>query len=278
MLGNKYLVFPDSLIALGLIGLLISLLGEITTLGQYKNLPPRTWEKFDQQLVIETPDFISLRKKSNSLASQATTEQEKILAIYRLVINRFTHGDQAKYNIFSNWILWIMGAVHPAFSHIRQPDVLLNKGYSALCGEQAYLLQTLAEAEGMRTRAVGLYGHVVMEAWYDNEWHLYDPDLEVVPLVENQKVLSLDELAKSPDLIRKFYTGRGNDSYIESIVEIIGSREDNSFASYPRLVLFEWKSNVLFHFEKITNIMKWILPMISLIIGFGLYIKETRMR
>ena len=161
-----------------------------------------------------------------------------------------------------------MGNIHPALSYIRNPDVLLKKGHSALCSEQAYLLQTLAEAKGIRTRAVGLNGHVVMEAWYDDDWHLFDPDLEVVPLMDNQRILSLDELAKSPELIRKFYAGRGSYEYVQSIVDIISSREDNSFVSYPRLALFEWKSNLLFHFEKITNVVKWIIPLIFVSIGF----------
>ena len=114
-----------------------------------------------------------------------------------------------------------VGGIHPTFSHIKQPGVLLEKGYSALCGEQAYLLQTLAEFQGIRTRAVGLNVHVVMEAWYDKDWHLFDPDYEVVPLLENQKILSLDELAKSPELIKKFYAKRANAEDLQSVVNII---------------------------------------------------------
>lgn len=278
MLGNKYWLSSHSLIFLGLTGLLVSLLGEVTTLGQYKSLSPRTWEQFDQQLVIETPDFVSLQKKLNFLINQSTsqpsTKQEKMLITYELVINRFTHGDP-KYNLFSNWVLWLMEKVHPTFSYIRQPAVLIENGYSALCGGQSYLLQTLAESQGIRSRQVGLNGHVVMEAWFDNDWHLFDPDLEVVPLLASQRILSLDELAKSPVLIRKYYAGRGNEEYMQSLVDIIGSREDNSFVSYPRLALFEWKSNVLFHFEKIANNIKWIIPLILLVIGFRLYFKKS---
>lgn len=265
------------LIVLGAAGLLVSLLGEVTSLGQYQNSPPRSWEQFDKQLVLETPDLGTLLKRSNALTKNLPThsEQEKMLAIYNLVINRFSHGDQAKYNLFSNWIIWLMGKIDTNFSYIRQPNSLVEKGHSALCSEQAFLLQTLAENQGIRTRSVGLDGHVVMEAWYDNDWHLYDPDLEVVPLMKNQTILSLDELAKSPNLVQKYYAGRGDDGYIKAIVGIITSRENNSFSSYPKLVLFEWKSHILFHFEKIANFMKWIIPIIFLIIGYWL-IKNKR--
>ncbi len=264
-------VLSASLIILGAVGLCVSFFGEFTELGDYESASPRRWEQFDPQLVKETPDLASLQRKIDLLTNQAITEQEEMLVIYNVVINRFTHSDQAKYNIFSNWLLWLMGGVNSNFSHIRQPAVVLEKGYSALCGEQAYLLQTLAESNGIRTRAVGLNGHVVMEAWYDNNWHLYDPDLEAIPLLESQLILSLDELAKSPELINKYYAGKGSEEYTKRIVNIIASREDNSFSSYPRLVLFEWKSNVLFHIEKIANWGKWVIPIILLVVNLGFF-------
>ena len=204
------------------------------------------------------------------------SEQEKMLTAYDLVINRFTHTDQAKYTVFSNWVLWLMGKVSSPFSYIRDPEILVAKGHSAICSQQAYLLQILAEAIDIRTRAVGLNGHVVMEAWYENDWHLFDPDLELVPLLDNKRILSLDELARSPELIRQLYAGRGDEEYVNSIVKIIATREDNSFSSYPKLVQFEWKTMGLFHFEKISNVMKWIIPTILLLLGLGLYFKNRR--
>lgn len=199
-----------------------------------------------------------------------------MLIIYDTVIRRFTHGDKAKYNIFSNWLLWLGGKIAPQLSSIRLPDIVVEKGFSALCSQQAYLLQTLAESYGIRTRSVGLNGHVVMEAWFDNDWHLYDPDLEVVPITNENHILSLDELAKYPELVEEFYTGRGDAEYVNSVVNIISSREDNSFTSYPRLALFEWKTNVLFHIEKIANSMRWPMSFVFLFIGIGFHLKSRR--
>ena len=52
-------VLSSSLLILGVLGLSVSLLGEFTSLGDYKSSEPRNWEKFDPQLVIETPDLDS---------------------------------------------------------------------------------------------------------------------------------------------------------------------------------------------------------------------------
>jgi len=199
------------------------------------------------------------------------TEQEKMLIIYNVVIKRFTHSDQAKHNLFSNWFLWGAGKLYSPFSYIRLPATLVEKGHSSLCSEQAYLLQTLAESVGVQTRSAGLFGHVVMEAWYDNDWHLYDPDLEVVPLLENKNVLSLDDLARSPDQIRYFYQGRGSKEYVDSIVDIIASREDNSFVLY-----WMTQKHLAYRTEKIANALKWGFPVILMIMGFGLYLKNSK--
>jgi len=274
-------VLSNSLLVLGAFGLVISLLGEFTSLGKYESALPRSWEQFDPQLVIETPDLASLHRKVNALTNKPTnqqtnkltnqpiTEQEKMLIIYDVVIRRFTHSDQAKYNMFSNWPLWVMGQVYSPFIYIRQPEVLVKKGHSSLCSEQAYLLQTLAESEGIRTRAVGLNGHVVMEAWYKNDWHLYDPDLELVPFLANGVVLSLDELAKEPALVRAYYQGRGTKEYIQSIADIISTREDNSFILYWMV-----EKHLAYRIEIIAKIMKWLVPMIFLLLGFWFHPKK----
>lgn len=266
-------LFSGGFIIFGVLGLVVSLLGEVTSLGNYASLPPQSWEKFDSQLVSETPDLILLTDKLSALlqSSQNTSSQEKMLTAYHLVINRFTHSDQAKYNIFSNWLLWLMGEIYSPFSYILNPHVLVEKGHSALCSEQAYLLQTLAESANIPTRAVYLNGHVVMEAWYANDWHLFDPDLEVVPVLENGRILSLDELAQSPELIQKYYMHRGTAEYVQHIVKIISSRQDNAFVLYWMM-----EKHLNYRLQKIAYYLKWIFPLFLLLMGIGLYVKKSK--
>ena len=268
---KKIWLLPLCLIVPGLLGLLLSVLGEVTDLGGYQNKAPRSWEKFDEILVTETPDFSAMTNRLDGSFTPSLTDQEKMFVIYDLVIHRFTHNNQAKYNIFSNWLLWAMGKIVPPLSFVRSPDILLKSGHSALCGSQAYVLQSLAESYGIPTRRVGMNGHVVMEAWYKNDWHLYDPDLEVIPLTESKRILSLDELARSPELVRKYYAGRGSSEYVDSVVEIVSSREDNSFELYWMI-----DKHVAYRAEKIGNIGKWFIPLILLLAGIWIYIAKNR--
>ncbi|MBE0435427.1 MAG: hypothetical protein IBX56_06430 [Methylomicrobium sp.] len=149
--------------------------------------------------------------------------------------------------------------------------MLLKKGHSGLCSEHAYLLEVLAESAGIRTRHVGLNGHVVMEAWYDDDWHMFDPDLEVVPMLEDGKILSVERLSQEPELVREFYTDRGASDNVMHIVNIVTSREDNSFQLHWMVV-----KHLAYRIEKVALYLKWLLPSCLLIVGYGLVFRRKR--
>ena len=121
---------------------------------------------------------------------------------------------------------------------------------------------SLANDMGIRSRHVGLNGHVVMEAFYDSGWHLYDPDLEVVVRDEPGKVLSLTELTEQSHLLRDAYGGPKS-----AAIPLILSTEDNTFMSYPPGAWFIWSSQVLYLLEKVTNYLKYLTPLFLLAVG-----------
>ena len=88
-------------------------------------------------------------------------------------------------------------------------------------------------------------------------------DLEVVPRDADGRVLGVEELARNEALLEEYY-GR------HSAAEIVGSTEDNTYMSYPEGARFEWKSNVLAHFEGMIDAIRrpdgygvWQIPVIS---------------
>jgi hypothetical protein len=252
-------------IALGASLLIISVLGQWTGLGNYKSAPPRPGERFDPELVKQTPNLDSLYRVAEQRAGKPFDElppQEVMESLYGVVADRFTNG-AAQHTLFSNWILWSLGQLHPSIMHIRDPEVLVSGGHSLFCDQSSYLLLSLALKAGIRARHVGLDGHVVMEAWYDGNWHLYDPDAEVIAKDEQGRVLSVGDLSKNAGLLQKAYAGRGED-----LVNIIATRENNTFMSYPVGSQFEWKSQVLSQVEKAAQFLKFVIPF--LLIGFGL--------
>lgn len=155
----------------------VTSLGHWTDIGGYNSGPPRPWERFDQELVKRTPNFQSLlaeaRRRANGQLNELPPD-EAMEILHAVIVDRFTHGD-AQHTIFTNWILWVLGKIHPAFAHIWDADIAVSRGHSLFCDQSSYLLLCLALESDIRARHVGLDGHVVMEAWYNNDWHLYDP-------------------------------------------------------------------------------------------------------
>lgn len=256
-----------SLSIFGALLLFVVLLGDFTSLGNYESSKPRDWERFDPALLSRTPTYESLIREAERKAGRSLSElppAQVMDSLYATVVERFTHKS-ANHTFFSNWTLWAMGKLHPVFSTIRDERTLVSKGNSLFCDQSSFVLMSLANDMGITSRHVGLNGHVVMEAFYDSGWHLYDPDYEVVARDEPGKVLSVTELADQSHLLRDAYGGPKR-----AAVPLILSTEDNTFMSYPPGSWFVWKSQVLYVFEKVTNYLKYLTPMFLLAVGFSL--------
>jgi len=247
-----------------------SIIGSFTTIGGYKSNEPRTWERFDRSLADRTHsiDDLILEAKRRKEDFVTLSDEQKMTLLYEVVIDRFTHNGGARHTIFTNWLLFIAGKFARPLGIIWDPEIFVSKGYSLICSQSSYLLMQLALENGIRARHVGLNGHVVMEAWYNNNWHLFDPDAEVVPKDETGNILGVDELSRNIVKLKKEYPPIKGD-----LVTIFFSREDNSFVSYPVGAYFEWKSQALFHFEKLAQILKYLISL--LIIAIGVYLQST---
>lgn len=258
------------ILSIGCVLTVVASLGEWSNLGDYVSTHPRSWERFDSDLVSRTPDLEGLfvaanQRTDNGLGSLGAKRTMQVL--FETTTDRFTHG-ATMHTPFSNWILWSMGKIHPAFGAIRDPGNLLKRGESALCSDSSYVLMQLAIAAGIRARHVGLNGHVVMEAWYDGDWHMYDPDFEVVPYDDSGAVLSVQALSEDEVTIRNLYAGKlAGELDADEVIRIITSRYDNSFVSFPPGSQFEWKSQVLLRAEQVADVFKFIVPTIMILLA-----------
>lgn len=249
---------------LGTALLAVAALGEWTPWGRGYGLQKREWERFDPALVTQVQDYTSLNHAVDErLAGQTLSDAEKMQVMYDIIADRFTHAE-ATHTLASNWILYLAGFVHPTFRHVWSPERFVSHGYSLFCDQASYLLLHLAHAHGFKTRHIGLQGHVIMEAWYDNDWHLYDPDLEVIPTNAQGRVLSLDELAQDESLLSLYY-GPHTD-----MVALIRRRENHLYMSTPEEARFEWKGNVLAKLETVTEVLKFAIPLLLILLGLRL--------
>jgi hypothetical protein len=256
-------IFGLFLTILGSSLLIIAAIGHWTALGNYESAKARDWERFDprlEQRIRSFSDLLGTTKRR--LSDHSLSDREKMDILYGTVADSFVHG-HAVHTLFSNWVSFFAGKIDPVFAHIWDPDLLVSKGHSMLCDQSSYVLLRLAQMHGIRGRHVGLHGHVVMEAWYDSDWHLYDPDLEVVPFDSAGSVLSVEQLAVDPALLGKYYKRHKADQFVRS-------RENNTYMSYPEGARFEWKSNLLAHLERVMEYLKFGIP--TALIALGLWL------
>jgi hypothetical protein len=225
----------------GILLLALSLLGDGTAAGRYQNFPPRPWERFDPALSAATPDMRSLYRAAETRAGGPLRDlpaAKRMEVLFGVVSDRFTHGNRATYSPYSNWILWTLGLVVPRYRDIQDPDVLLKYGHSLLCGDVSFVLMGLAAMSGIPARHVLLNGHILMEAWYDGDWHAYDPDLEVWIRGQNGRVLSVREAIGRVPLITEAYAGKGDARFLKSVLEIFADPSDDRYLTYPPRGLF----------------------------------------
>jgi hypothetical protein len=248
----------------------ISLAGTFAGTGNYFDAPSRSWERFDPLLASGTPDVESLFQTAQALAGRRLRNMppsDAMNVLCGLTMDRFTHGNRATYSPSSNWILWMLGLAEPRFRDIQDPDTLLRYGHSALCGDVSHVLIRLAEKAGIPARHVLLNGHIVMEAWYDGNWHAYDPDLEVVLRDGQGRVPSVMEMAGSPDRIRDAYSVRGDSSFLRTILQIYGNIPSHRYIAYPRGSIFGPRGQRPGRVEQAAKVARFAVPSAILVAG-----------
>ena len=260
--------FSGFFFGFGALLLLVSLMGEVTNLGCYGGVNAEG-EAFDHELADKARDMAALR--AEAIARQGdwlnATPEDRMNALYSVVIQRFTYGSKAQYNIFSNWIMWGLGRFNRNAAFISNPDHLLKYGYTAMCHQASWVLAAMAREEKIPFRHVNLSGHVVMEAGWDNQWHMYDPTYEVIPKYDG-KIVDANFLENRPDLARLFFGKRGN-----VVAGLFATKCNNSFVTNG---MFIWKAEVLSWVARISSYAKWVVPVLMIVLGVLLSLRQIR--
>lgn len=271
-----------SSMVLGLVLFTLTLAGTTRALGGYQNLRPRPWERFEPTLSFNVSSVDALYAEAERRAGrplQSLPPARAMEALYQVTSARLTHGHLANYNLFSNWILWGLSQLYPPAAYIQDPDQLLRYGHSVLCDQAAELLTVLARRLPLPARMVNITGHLVMEARYDGAWHMYDPDLEVVPLREGV-VMSVSGLAGAPELVRALYD-KGDDPTLPGFIgQAFGNSADDVVTEFPPADGVPWHEPSLsprrYRLELGANLLKYLLPLMMMGAGIGVGARPRR--
>jgi len=174
------------------------------------------WQNLDTQNKVSltwkrkgAPDLTSQETMLASILKPGMQEEERALAIWKFLIDwryHFTPAEQG--------------------DELHDPVKFLNVYGYGFCDDCATNFAVLARKAGLQSRVWGLSGHVVAEAFYDGQWHMFDPDHEVIYRNERAVIAGVEELAQHPELITKTPQDPiGSTS--QSIADLYTSTNDN---------------------------------------------------
>jgi hypothetical protein len=138
------------------------------------------------------------------------TERKKALAIWKFIVDNRIHDE-------------------PAHSgrELHNPVRYLNNYGYGLCDDSATAFMSLGKYAKFKTRVWALNGHVVPEIFYNNDWHMLDPDGEIYYLDDDgHTILGVEKLQQRQDIILQTISPKYQNS--SKLAKIYISHEDNS--------------------------------------------------
>lgn len=108
-------------------------------------------------------------------------------------------------------------------AEVHSPTRFINVYGYGFCDDSATNAEALFKRAGFaNARCWGLSGHVVPEVYYNDAWHMLDPDLKVFyPLYDNTTVASVEQCADDENLIHRVHI-------YQNVAEIYTTKHNNS--------------------------------------------------
>lgn len=248
------------MIALGFALIFVNLLGYV--------LEPNIVEENDKNIGTSKEGYRYSTQGTKNLLEMLDKPMDRF--DFNIVNNKIfasiVHSDKRKIQIYENWVLWSGGKIYGPLSRTQNP-IRIVLGGKALCSEVSAVFNRIATLNNFDARFIGLNGHVVSEIRTDDGWHVVDPDFGVTYQV-GLKVL---ETREGVPLMREALSGRGyNEETIDKYIHLFQTSSDNTVfevgvALSPRL----------YAIEQISEYLKWIIPIILVLLGIVVLPKNS---
>jgi hypothetical protein len=136
-------------------------------------------EAFDKSLGrLNTIALLNEYIDSCALAQKvAANSKAEVFLVNDVIERKFYHG-YSYYTQKDNFLAYLAGEyVWDHLSAIVLPDDIVKHGMAA-CSQQAMVMMEVLSLRGYKVRNLGLTGHYILEVFYDNAWHIFDPNHE----------------------------------------------------------------------------------------------------
>lgn len=136
-------------------------------------------EAFDKSL-IRLNTIALLNEYIDSCANARNVpanSRKEVFLVNDIIERKFYHG-YSNYTSNDNFLAYLAGKyVWDHLSAIVLPEDLV-KHEMAACSQQAIVMMEVLKQRGYQVRKLGLTGHYILEVFYNNKWHIFDPNHE----------------------------------------------------------------------------------------------------
>ena len=123
-----------------------------------------------------------------------------------LVFYSLAHGSATELRPDHSWFSWLLSQVWlPSAIQTQNPIRIVESG-SAICSQSAFVIVSIARADGVPARIVAYEGHVIAELFINDSWRILDGDYGITAQI------SADELGdkKNQPIVQGLLAARGS--------------------------------------------------------------------
>jgi Transglutaminase-like superfamily len=209
---------------------------------------------------FRTLNLEEAHRQFSDLQNKQMSAEEKAQSLFKLISESFIHTPSFyKIKPWENWILWLSGvALDNKYFKSQDPEILWKRG-GGFCNQASMIFAARGNDLGLKTRLIGLKGHVVAEVYLpDKGWRVVDSDMGIFwdHDLDSFGVNPNEEQVKNKLLTRGF-----SEEMSQNFAQVYTTQENNHRADYPT-------APNRFLLEKFCQWLKWLIPFG--LIGLGL--------
>jgi hypothetical protein len=225
-------------------------------------------EDFDSTL-IRIQSLGDLEKEIAKRLNNNFKDTGKILDTLDFILRKRFYHSFSEFTLNENWIAKFVGkTIWSDLGFKVNPEDIL-KGAKAACSQQSLIFQAMCQRYGINYGVTSFghtpnynVGHFAVNAFYGNEWHYFDTNLEPLKVKGNP---SVDKLLKD-SILSEMYK---NTDYYEFMKEKIAFNAINKLHNINK---YSARNALLFH--RITDFLSDWLWLILVIYGSILYFQK----
>ena len=213
------------------------------------------------QVLDDTPRKVSEQEFWRKAYKEKHEDTEEYVKRLTILISDRMLLINPKYTIptfFENYILWFFSKYLNYYEWRNTKKAIRSGG--GFCSQHAIILNNILREQGIKSRIIGLTGHVLNEVLIGKKWKVYDPDYGLA------FGMSLKELEADPAKVYKVYKDTGFTTEEAIHWQNIFSTDIDNW-SYPTSANYAEKGYLIYITEIISFFLIWIIPIFLFFLG-----------